>query len=52
VRTTKRVQYTIGDTLPGGIFGHDEILLDMPRQTTAKTAEQTKVLYLNLEGFF
>jgi CRP-like cAMP-binding protein len=33
------------------IFGHDELLLDTPRQMTIRALEETNLLYLNKDQF-
>lgn len=35
----------------GSIFGHEEILLDIPRYHTIKALEEVEVFYLNKERF-
>ena len=48
----KRVKYKIQEKGPGTIFGHEEMLLGIPRETTIRALEEVEVLYLNQEEFF
>ena len=43
----KRVKYKIQEKGPGTIFGHEEMLLGIPRETTIRALEEVEVLYLN-----
>jgi CRP-like cAMP-binding protein len=51
VRTTKRIKYKVQELGKGSIFGHEEILLDIPRYHTIKALEEVEVFYLNKEKF-
>jgi len=51
VKTTKRIRYKIEELGKAQIFGHNELVLEIPRQTTIKCLEETNILYLNKEVF-
>ncbi|CDW71420.1 UNKNOWN [Stylonychia lemnae] len=51
VKKTKRFRYKIQELGKASIFGHNELILKVPRQTTIKALEETTILYLNKEVF-
>eukprot|EP00347_Sterkiella_histriomuscorum_P012747 403367377 len=51
VKKTKRIRYKVHEISKAQIFGHDELLLDTPRQMTMRALEETNILYLNKETF-
>ena len=51
MKKTKRVRYKVHELGKAQIFGHDELLLDVPRQMTVRALEETDVLYINKEHF-
>eukprot|EP00347_Sterkiella_histriomuscorum_P006891 403351043 len=51
VKKTKRIRYKIQELGKAQIFGHNEMILEVPRQTTIKALEETNILYLNKEIF-
>lgn len=45
------MKYKIEELREKSIFGYEEILLEIPRQTTIRTISETDIFYLNKDDF-
>ena len=51
MKTTKRIRYKVCEIGKTQIFGHTELLLEIPREMAMRALEETQVLYINKDVF-